>query len=235
MYHEKPLATTSNTPRPRNKTEYLSTKELKYDEQSSCYSQTPIPSSGKKIKVKKLNPKENQHQTPSTSSKQPFLSSEDLRWLGKNYVHHNGNASYKKTETLHQNEDRTIPSPHLIKRLPAEKCSDEIHFTAVELINRVQLREQQLWKQLAEMSLSSYSPSVTSDFYEGNCDPLLTTSLPVETNPDLSFTMQQQPICDVARLTSVSGCSFDPDYVLSLLDDEWFDNLLKAELGIKKD
>lgn len=185
-------------------------------------------------RIKENCPSKSKVEEPQIAKNNQPLTKEELKWLGKNYVNRNGQPTFKKTNLSYQHvtEEKSFL---LETKFPVEKNNNKkVHTEANELINRVQLREQQLWKQLAEMSISSHSPSVVSNGLEEHCEPFLTNVLPVWTVPDEAPNNQCQTDTFVIPHQEHELSIIRPENVLDFLDDEWFDNLLRAELEITK-
>ena len=169
-------------------------------------------------------------------SNKEHLSEEDLKWLGKNYsINGSGKAIFKNmTSKLHSDSRSRIVTPPLLRK--SEGTRSNIHQTATDLINRVQVREQQLWRQLAEMSLTSV-PSSSS--CAGN--NLSLESCQPEINYLSKETIAVKEVFDLHNCSEISVTSLNnripisTENIVSLLGEEWLNNLLRVELGISED
>lgn len=157
------------------------------------------------------------------------LTEEDLKWLGKNYssqlsrrpVINNINLKSRMS-----NECSLLP----MSSTATSKYHNRIHETALDFINRVQMREQQLWKQLAEISvtpLPSGSSTRSSSALE-NYEPIL-PNLPKE--QDIFTEIPGRRDCKEMSSTQHSHeMLMDAESLVSLLGEEWLKNLLREEL-----
>ncbi|EFX69419.1 hypothetical protein DAPPUDRAFT_228679 [Daphnia pulex] len=170
------------------------------------------------------------------ASNKEHLSEDDLKWLGKNYsINGSGKAIFKNMKSKLDCETRSgRPTPPLPRK--SEENESSIHKTATDLINRVQVREQQLWRQLSEMSLTSV-PSFSSSTGK---------DLSLESyRPPLNYLSEEKiavkDILDLQNCTEISSTSLNnriptsTENIVSLLGEEWLNNLLRAELGISED
>jgi hypothetical protein len=169
-------------------------------------------------------------------SNKEHLSEDDLKWLGKNYsINSSGKAIFKNMKSkldFETRSERVIP-PLLRK---SEGNESSIHKTATDLINRVQVREQQLWRQLAEMSLTSVPSSSSSAGKDLSLESY---------RPPLNYLSEEKiavkDILDLQNCTEISSTSLNnriptsTENIVSLLGEEWLNNLLRAELGISED
>lgn len=212
----------------KKETFVLYSENLKSNHKNQQVSELNFTSSERKMKVDCPSKTKAEEPQSSIQGQQP-LTNEDFKWLGKNYIHKGGKHIFTKTNSpyLHiiENSSPLQTKPLVVK-------NNEVHTTANELINRVQLREQQLWKQIAEMSISSHSPSEATNVLEENFE-LLSTNWPVLTVADETPKEQCQSDTYLVRAPEDNELAIvDTENVLDLLDDEWFDNLLRAELEI---
>ena len=171
------------------------------------------------------------------------LSTDDIKWFGKNYNSSCGKLVFANAKSIgaKKSECRYSTLSEYKKSQPKE-IQHEIHKTALDLVKRVQLHEQELWKQLAEISLSSASPSIVSNPLEEN--KILNEKDDFRTLSSFGFPpfFVPEKIPEkqhfAVKSDSAPAVVFDKDISvstensLSLLGDEWFDNLLRAELEI---
>ena len=160
------------------------------------------------------------------------LSKEDIKWLGKNYdINQSGKVIFKNIEPKFCRETKC--SRFTLPQIKKSETKSNIYKTATDLINRVQVREQQLWKQLAEMSLTSVASSKscarnTSSLE--NYQPSLINSpeeqIAVEENLDL------QNCTDISLTSSNQRFPLNTENIVCLLGEEWLNDILRAELGI---
>ncbi|XP_046653291.1 uncharacterized protein LOC124343954 [Daphnia pulicaria] len=169
-------------------------------------------------------------------SNKEYLSEDDLKWLGKNYsINGSGKAIFKNMKSKLDFETRSERvTPPLLRK--SEGNESNIHKTATDLINRVQVREQQLWRQLAEMSLTSVPSSSSSAGKDLSLESY---------RPQLNYLSEEKiavkDILDLQNCTEISSTSLNnriptsTENIVSLLGEEWLNNLLRAELGISED
>ena len=194
------------------------------------------------LKLKNTSLKEKiEENIPKTNDS--CLSTDDIKWLGKNYNSSCGKLVFANAKSIgaKKSECRYSTLSEYKKSQPKE-IQHEIHKTALDLVKRVQLHEQELWKQLAEISLSSASPSIVSNPLEEN--KILNEKDDFRTLSSFGFPSffvpekipEKQHFA--VKSDSAPAVVFDKDISvstensLSLLGDEWFDNLLRAELEI---
>lgn len=166
-------------------------------------------------------------------SNKEHLSEDDLKWLGKNYsINGSGKAIFKNMKSKLHCETRRLTPPLLRK---SEENESSIHKTATDLINRVQVREQQLWRQLAEMSLTSVPSSSSSAGKDLSLESY---------RPPLNYLSEEKivvkDILDLQNCTEISTSMNNriptsTENIVSLLGEEWLNDLLRAELGISED
>lgn len=162
------------------------------------------------------------------------LSEEDLKWLGKNYRTQLSrkvtiNNTDLKSHILNECSLRPPTSTATVKN----RNQIQIHETVIDLVNRVQVREQQLWKQLAEMSLTP-APSVSStrsSLAEENYEPILLSIFPKELNT-LTKVSVKHDHTETSSTQHRDEMPMSAESLISLLGDEWLKNLLKEELEI---
>lgn len=162
------------------------------------------------------------------------LSEEDLKWLGKNYRTQLSrkvtiNNTDLKSHILNECSLRPPTSTATVKN----RNQIQIHETVIDLVNRVQVREQQLWKQLAEMSLTP-APSVSStrsSLAEENYEPILLSNFPKELNT-LTKVSVKHDRTETSSTQHRDEMPMSAESLISLLGDEWLKNLLKEELEI---
>ena len=184
----------------------------------------------------------------------PELTTEDLQWLGKNNRKPCRSLAFKnskfknipdfllkntkvtqlaepeqpfKTQYEHLQEDSLSKNS-----VPKERTLHGTHKEANDLVRRVEVHEQQLWKQLAEMSLSCMSSKEGS--LQGNLELIPREPLTIS-NSSVSCadqTFDDQESKSQSTMTPQSNNLSAVDNLMSLFDEEWFDNLLKAELEL---
>ncbi|KAI9555835.1 hypothetical protein GHT06_018352 [Daphnia sinensis] len=162
------------------------------------------------------------------------LNEEDLKWLGKNYRTQPSrkviiNNTDLKSHILNEANIRPPSSTATVKN----KNKIKIHKTVIDLVNRVQVREQQLWKQLAEMSFTP-APSVSStrsSLAEENYESILLSSLTKEQNV-LTGGSVKRDASETPSTPHSDEILMSAESLISLLGDEWLKHLLKEELEI---
>lgn len=170
---------------------------------------------------------------------QPTLTSEDLQWLGKNYSKQSGQivAESSNLKYCPERQFSTYPTT----TVSYQNHKEEIYQAANSLITRVQSHEEKLLKQLAEMSFSDINESV-SEFinhpamgnkFHNEMEPSSTTAV-LNIRKQSSSPSNQPP----STLDNHKVISLDEeqsrllDRSFSLVDDEWLENLIRAELEI---
>ncbi|XP_057367510.1 uncharacterized protein LOC130688546 [Daphnia carinata] len=162
------------------------------------------------------------------------LNEADLKWFGKNYrTQLSRKATISNTDFKSHISNKCSLHPQSSIATHKRQNQIQVHKTVIDLVNRVQVREQQLRKQLAEMSFTP-APSVSStrsSLAEESHEPILLSNLPKELNIFVEGSFKRD--CTETSSTQHSDeMLMSAESLISLLGDEWLKNLLKEELEI---